>query len=107
MWQFALWGLAGAAVNRALVFLEANRRAKGKAWQYPEGPGGGYFAVACVLHCAIGSTITYASALSGLPLSPILAIGMGIGAPAASAKLARIAVAILGDAGNTGGQSGV
>ncbi|MBO3751017.1 hypothetical protein J5X84_33510 [Streptosporangiaceae bacterium NEAU-GS5] len=95
MWEYALWGLAGAAVNRALVFLEANRRVKGPAWRYPEGPGGGYYALATILHCGIGSIVTYAAATSHIVSSPLIALGLGSGAPVVMAKIGRYALAAL------------
>src|ERR1022692_3045910 len=95
MWEYALWGLAGAAINRALVFLEANRRVKGSAWRYPEGPGGGFFALAVVLHCGIGAAVTYAAAVSQVIHSPLLALGLGATAPVAMKTVSRIALAAL------------
>lgn len=95
MWQYAAWGFAGAAINRALIFLEANRRSKGAAWRYPDGPGGGYFLLACTLHCAIGSVITLAAALTGVVATPLLALGLGSVAPAAMAKVGRVALDAL------------
>jgi len=95
MWQYALWGLAGAAINRALVFLEANRRVKGPAWRYPEGPGGGFFALAVALHCGIGAAVTYAAAVSKVIHNPLLALGLGATAPVAMKTVSRIALAAL------------
>jgi hypothetical protein len=95
MWQYAVWGAVGAAVNRALIFMEANRRAKGPAWRYPDGPGGGFFLLASALHCAIGVGITLAAAPSGIIATPLLALGLGAVAPAAMAKIGRYALATL------------
>jgi hypothetical protein len=95
MWEYALWGLLGAAANRALVFLEANRRVKGVAWRYPEGPGGGYFLVACILHCGIGTALTSAAAATGVIATPLIALGLGATAPAAMAKIGRYALGAL------------
>ncbi|GAA2071286.1 hypothetical protein GCM10009780_03220 [Actinomadura alba] len=95
MWEYALWGLLGAAANRALVFLEANRRVKGVAWRFPEGPGGGYFLVACLLHCGIGAALTSAAAATGVIATPLIALGLGATAPTAMAKVGRYALAAL------------
>lgn len=109
MWQYTLWGLAGAAINRALLFLEANRRVKGPAWRFPDGPGGGYFMIAVALHCGISSIVTYAAAESQVVSNPLLALGLGATAPAAMKKLGRLALAALppeaddGDGGEDGG----
>ena len=91
-----MWGATGAAVNRALIFMEANRRAKGPAWRYPDGPGGGYFLLASALHCGIGVGITLAAAFSGIIATPLLALGLGAAAPAAMAKVGRHALDALG-----------
>jgi len=93
MWLYALWGLGGAGINRALVFLEANRRVKGPAWRYPEGPGGGFFAMAVALHCGIGAAVTYAAADSHLIHTPLVALGLGATSPAAMKTIGRIALA--------------
>ena len=95
MWQYALWGLVGAAINRALIFLEANRRVKGAPWRFPEGPGGGFFALAVGLHCGIGAAVTYASAVSGVIHNPLLGLGLGATAPVAMKTVSRIALAAL------------
>lgn len=95
MWLYALWGLAGAAINRALVFLEANRRVKGPPWHFPEGPGGGFFALAVVLHCGIGTAVTYAAADTKLIHNPLMALGLGATAPVAMKTISRIALAAL------------
>jgi hypothetical protein len=102
MWQYVFWGIAGAAINRALLFLEANRRVKGPAWRYPEGPGGGFFALAVVLHCGIGSAVTYAAAESGVVSSPLVALGLGATAPVAMKTIGRLALAVLSLEANDG-----
>jgi hypothetical protein len=108
MWQYALWGLAGAAINRALIFLEANRRVKGPAWRYPEGPGGGFFALAVALHCAVGAIVAYATAASGYIHTPLLGIGLGAGAPVAVKTISRMALAAFppGASGEEPGMKG-
>lgn len=99
MWQYALWGLAGAAVNRALVYLEASQRTKGWPWRRPYGPGGGVFFVAQILHCGIAMIVTAAAASSGLLSSALLALGMGAAAPAVVKKASQYGLAVL-PAGN-------
>jgi hypothetical protein len=91
----AVWGLAGAAVNRTLVFLEANRRAKGPAWRFPEGPGGGFFVLATVLHCGIGSVVSAAAAQSGYISNSLVALGLGASAPVAMKAISRMALAAV------------
>ncbi|MFI1928043.1 hypothetical protein [Streptomyces sp. NPDC020377] len=91
----ALWGLAGAAVNRTLVFLEANRRIKGPAWRYPEGPGGGFFLLATVLHCGVGAVVAAATAQSGYVTNSLVAMGVGASAPVAMKSLSRMALTAL------------
>ncbi|URM94088.1 hypothetical protein LUW76_06960 [Actinomadura madurae] len=92
MWQFVVWGLMGAAANRTLAFLEANRRVKGPPWRYPKGPGGRYYLFACALHCMLAAMVTSAAAASDLIDAPWLAFAFGAGAPAIMAKLGRYAL---------------
>jgi hypothetical protein len=102
MWQFALWGLAGAAINRALIYLEASQRVKGWPWRRPDGPGGGVFLVSQILHCCIGAVVTAAVAQSGLVSSPLLALGMGAAAPAVVKKISRYSLNALPPASGDG-----
>jgi hypothetical protein len=92
MWQYALWGLAGAAVNRALVLLEANRRVKGAPWRFPEGPGGRVFALAVALHCGIAAAVTYAAAAFKVIDNPWVAVGLGATVPVAIKTIIRLAL---------------
>ena len=93
MWVFALWGAAGAAINRALIFLEANRRVKGPPLRYPQGPGPGFFALATALHCGTAAAVTYAAAVSGYIHTPLLGLGLGAAAPVAVKTVSRMALA--------------
>lgn len=95
MWEYALWGMVGAAINRALIFLEANKRAKGPAWRWPEGPGGIFFIIACVIHILIGAAVTLALATTSIIDTPLLALGMGASAPVAMAKIGRYPLGLL------------
>lgn len=95
MWQYALWGLAGAAVNRALIYLEASQRAKGWPWRRPHGPGGGVYAVSVILHCAIGALVTWAAADAGLIVNALLAVGAGAVAPVLVKKASGYTLAML------------
>jgi hypothetical protein len=94
-WQYAAWGLAGAMIHRALIFLEANRRTKGPAWRYPEGPGPSFFALATVLHGAIAAVVTYVTADAGYIHNPLLGLGLGIAAPTAVKKISSLALGAL------------
>jgi len=95
MWQYALWGLVGAAVNRALLFLEASQRVKGWPWAQPDGPGGGVYAVSVVLHLAIAATTTAAVSTTALLSSGFLAFGMGAAAPVVVKKVSGYALKVL------------
>ena len=94
-WEYAVLGLAGALIHRALIFLEANRRAKGPAWRYPEGPGPFFFALATVLHGAIAAVVTSVTAVAGYIHNPLLGLGLGIAAPAAVKKISALALGAL------------
>jgi hypothetical protein len=95
MWQFALWGLAGAAANRAIIFLEASNKAKGRPWRYPEGPGGWAYAISVVLHCCIGAVVTFAAAESGYIHNALLGLGLGASATVAMKTISRMSLAAL------------
>ncbi|NKZ06807.1 hypothetical protein [Actinomadura latina] len=100
MWQFALWGLAGAVANRTAAFLEANGRVKGPPWRYPKGPGGRYYVFACALHCMLATIVTSAAAASDMIPEPWVAFAMGASAPAVLAKLGRyVLLAVPADPG--------
>ena len=91
----ALWGLAGAAVNRALIYLEAAERVKGPPWRAPRGPGGLAYLISLVLHCCIGGIVAGAAARSGLISNAVVALGLGAGAPVAVKKLSSYTLALL------------
>jgi hypothetical protein len=101
VWQYALWGLVGAAVNRALIFLEATQRAKGWPWVQPDGPGGGVYTVSIVLHLAIATATTAALATTAIITNGFVAFGMGVAAPVVVKKAARYAMGLTapGDEG--------
>ncbi|HEX3787171.1 MAG TPA: tetratricopeptide repeat protein [Pseudonocardiaceae bacterium] len=99
MWLYALWGLAGAAANRALIYLEASRRATSRPWQYPYGPGGDAYAVSVLLHCAIGAAAAWGAERTGVVSTIPLGVAVGIAAPVVLKKLAGYVVALLGSAG--------
>lgn len=90
-----MWGLAGAAVNRALVFLEATQRVKAWPWAAPDGPGGALFAVAQVLHLGIGTAVTAAASTTPVVANGFTAFGIGAVAPLVVKKLAGYTLAQL------------
>ena len=94
-WQYALLGLAGALISRALIFLEANKRAKGPPLRYPEGPGPFFFALATALHGAIGAVVTSVTADAGYIHNQLLGLGLGIAAPTAVKKISSVALGAL------------
>jgi hypothetical protein len=103
-WQYALLGLAGALIQRALIFLEANRQAKGPAWRYPEGPGPFFFILATALHGAIAATVTYVAADAGYIHNYLIGLGLGIAAPVAVKRISSIALGALPPAGPPDGE---
>jgi|SRR5215472_2004213 len=106
-WEYALLGLAGALIHRTLIFLEANRRTKGPAWRYPEGPGPFFFALATTLHGAIAAVVTYVTADAGYIHNQLLGLGLGVAAPSAVKKISSIALGALPAAGSPGGEGPV
>lgn len=95
VWQYALWGLVGASVNRALLFLEASRRVKGWPWADPDGPGGGVYAVSIVLHLGIATATTAAMSTTTIISNGFLAFGMGAAAPVVVKKISGYALTLL------------
>ncbi|MFD1047369.1 hypothetical protein ACFQ1S_18385 [Kibdelosporangium lantanae] len=95
MWQYALWGLVGAAANVGVVFLEASTRVKGWPWQSPKGPGGGVYAVSIFIHLGIATATTAALATTTIIVSNFVAFGIGAAAPVVVKKMARYAESLL------------
>lgn len=95
VWQYALWGLLGAAVNRGVVFLEASQRAKGWPWARPNGPGAGVYAVSIVLHLGIAAATAAALSSTAIVTSPFIAFGAGVGAPTVVKKIAGYALSLV------------
>jgi hypothetical protein len=103
-WEYAVLGLAGALINRALIFLEANKRAKGPAWRYPEGPGPVFFALATALHGAIAAVVTYVAADAGYIHDRLLGLALGAVAPIAVRRASSIALGALAPPGPPDGR---
>jgi hypothetical protein len=95
MWQYALWGLVGAAANRAVLFLEAAQRVKGWPWARPKGPGGGVYTVSIIIHLGIATATTAALATTATIANGFLAFGVGAAAPIVVKKLARYAETLI------------
>lgn len=95
MWQYALWGLAGAAANTGVVFLEASRRVKGWPWVRPRGPGGGVYAATVVINLGIAAVATAALATTTIVGSGFVAFGLGAAAPVVVKKMAAYAETLI------------
>ncbi|UMP06670.1 hypothetical protein [Amycolatopsis sp. EV170708-02-1] len=104
VWQYALWGLIGAATNRAVLFLEACHRVKGWPWARPRGPGGGVYGVSIVLHLGIATATAAALATTEIVANGFVAFGIGAAAPVVVKKVARYAEAIIPDGEGDGRQ---
>lgn len=106
LWQYAaLWGLAGGAVDRALIYLEAAQRVKGRhPWRLPDGPGGGVYAVSVLLHCAIAAVVTGAVGEAGYAPNAAVALGLGVVAQVVVKKLSSYALAVIPKPGDDKGQ---
>ena len=105
VWQYAaVWGLAGGAVNRALIYLEAAQRVKGPPWRQPDGPGGGVYMVAVLLHCAIAAVVTGAVAQADYVPNAVVALGIGAAAPVVVKKLSSYTLAVMPKTSDDKGQ---
>jgi hypothetical protein len=81
VWQYALWGLTGAAANRGLVFIEACARVKkGWPWAEPHGPGGGVYGASVAVHLFLGTVTAAALSTSGVVNNGFAAFGAGVAA---------------------------
>lgn len=95
-WEYALWGIAGAASVRAISCAEAIRNVKGAPWRFPYGPGGFLYLLAIVLHCGVAAVIAGAAAAQYPEFRhAIIAVGLGAGASTAIKKLSGYTVALL------------
>ncbi|MBB5801254.1 hypothetical protein F4560_001022 [Saccharothrix ecbatanensis] len=92
MWQYALWGLVGAASNCGVVFLEASRRVKGWPWARPRGPGGGVYAASILVHLGLGALTAGALADSLIVTNSFVAFGTGVAAVALVKKAGSYAL---------------
>ena len=95
MWQYALWGLVGSAVNCGVLFLEAMNRVKGWPFAQPRGPGGGVYAVSIIIRLGIAAATTAALATTTIVTSGFIAFGIGVAAPAVVKKVARYVEALV------------
>jgi hypothetical protein len=68
---------------------------KGGPRRAPEGPGGGFFALAVALDCGISVAVAYGPAVSKVLHNLLLALGLGATAPVAMKTISRIALAVL------------
>lgn len=89
MWQYALWGLVGGAVNRGVLFLEASHRVKGWPFTRPYGTGGGVYAVSIIIHLGIAAATAAALSTTMIVTSGFIAFGTGVAAPVVVKKVAR------------------
>jgi hypothetical protein len=95
-WQYALWGLAGAAAERAVTCAEAIPRVKGPPWRFPYGPGGRMYLFAVVLHCFVAMAVTGAAAAQSVTFRRALVeLGLGAGASIALKALSGYTLALL------------
>ncbi|WP_346047562.1 hypothetical protein [Actinomadura chokoriensis] len=92
MWQFVLWGVAGAVAHRTYAFLDVNRGRKKWPLRSPEGPDGRYYLIACVLHCLLAALVTAAAAANDQITTSWQALALGVGTPSVLAKLSRYAL---------------
>ncbi|GLZ43558.1 hypothetical protein [Actinokineospora sp. NBRC 105648] len=91
IWQYALWGLVGAAANIGVVFLEASNRVKGWPWERPSGPGGGVYLASVLVNLAIATGTTAALSTTTIVTHGFIAFGVGAAAPAVVRKVASYA----------------
>jgi hypothetical protein len=89
MWHDALWGIAGAAANIGVVFIQASQRVKGWPWTRPYGPGGDVYAVAQLVHLGVAALTVAALANAGLVPNVAVAFLIGATAPEVLKRLTQ------------------
>ncbi|WP_433734934.1 TRADD-N-associated membrane domain-containing protein (plasmid) [Nocardia sp. CA-129566] len=85
MWEFALWGAAGAVAYSAVMFLEGTRRTK--EWPWEDGSGAIY-ALAVFIRCVLGAGLAFAVAAAVPDLPPTAGAVFGVAAPLFITQLA-------------------
>ncbi|WP_067474262.1 hypothetical protein [Nocardia amamiensis] len=89
MWQYALWGIAGAAANCGIAYLEVSTRVKGWPWRRSNGgPGGGVYLSWVMINLGVAGVTTWAIAYGDIINTNAAAFGAGVAAPALVKKLA-------------------
>lgn len=103
-WEFALWGLLGAAANRGVRFLEDLQRVKGWPWgRTAGGPGAGPFFAAVAVHLFLGAAVAATLSSAAIVDNPFVAFGAGAGAVLAVKKAGSYAYGHLpSDTANDG-----
>lgn len=96
VWQYALWGMLGAAANCGVAFLQASRRVpKGWPWAEPDGPGGGVYAASIGVHLFLGTVTAAALAAASIVNNSFVAFGAGVGAVALVKKAGAYAIVAI------------
>ncbi|MFD3427686.1 hypothetical protein [Nocardia fluminea] len=89
MWQYALWGIAGAVANCGIAYLENSVRVKGWPWLKDNGgPGGGVYLSWVAVNVGVAGLTTWAIAYGDIISTNAAAFGAGVAAPALVKKLA-------------------
>ncbi|MFI6166344.1 hypothetical protein ACIBCN_06105 [Nocardia sp. NPDC051052] len=109
MWQYALWGVAGALVNCCVKFLEDSQRVNGWPWAKDRnGPGGGVYSTWILVHLVVAGVVTFTLANTDFITNEVVAFGAGVGWPVlvkkifASVESAALPTAGDGDGGGHG-----
>lgn len=100
MWQYAAWGLIGAATYRCLIIRAAVLRdrdpfpRRDRRWNFPEGPGADALVAALCTHAPLGAAAGCAAAVAGAA-SPLVALIPGVVTPIVLKPVGRLALRIL------------
>ncbi|MEV0539261.1 hypothetical protein [Nocardia salmonicida] len=106
MWQYALWGIAGATANCGIAYLEDSTRVKGWPWLKSNGgPGGGVYLSWLTVHLGVAGLTTWAIAYGDIISTNAAAFGAGVAAPVLVKKLASYGESSIPST-NSGGGNG-
>lgn len=103
-WEYALWGLLGAASNRGLRFVEDLHRVKGWPWaRAVGGPGAGPYVAATGVHLFLGAAAAAALTAAGIVDNAFLAFCAGVGAVLVVKKAGELAAGQVPSGGRDDG----
>ncbi|MFJ9554420.1 hypothetical protein ACIRPH_11425 [Nocardiopsis sp. NPDC101807] len=91
LWQYALWGLLGAAAVEGSEAFAVMRRTHAPPWRHKEGPAPTVFAWSVVIRLFLGAIVASVMGESGAVANAVGAFGVGLAAPVLIEKMLQLA----------------